>query len=147
MDRTSARRSSVAPAASGSSSGGSGTPSGHPSNRTKRKEKTGFAELIDENVVLIISMSECYMCVTVKRLLVSLGVNPKVFNVDEEEKTSVLMKLSKMNEGASSGTGGPWELPTVYIGGKYLGGVDRVMESHINGELVPMLREVGALWL
>ncbi|PHT55898.1 Glutaredoxin-C9 [Capsicum baccatum] len=147
MDRTSARRSSVAPAVGGSSSGGSGTPSGHPSNRTKRKAKTGFAKLIGENAVLIISMSECCMCVIVKSLLVSLGVNPKVFNVDEEEKTSVLMKLSKMNEGASSGTGGPWELPAVYIGGKYLGGVDKVMESHINGELVPMLREVGALWL
>ncbi|XP_047260450.1 glutaredoxin-C9-like [Capsicum annuum] len=132
MDRTSVRRSSVAPAAGGSSSSGSGTPSGHPSNRTKRKAKTGFAKLIDENVVLIISMSECYMCVTVKSLLVSLGVNPK---------------LSKMNEGASSGTGGPWELPAVYIGGKYLGGVDKVMEIHINGELVPTLREVGALWL
>ncbi|PHU26228.1 Glutaredoxin-C9 [Capsicum chinense] len=65
----------------------------------------------------------------------------------KQEKTSVLIKLSKMNEGASSGTGGPWELPALYIGGKYLGGVDKVMESHINGELVPMLREVGALWL
>ncbi|PHT90501.1 hypothetical protein T459_05614 [Capsicum annuum] len=86
MDRTSVRRSSVAPAASGSSSGGSGMPSGHPSNRTKRKAKTGFAKLIDENVVLIISMSECYMCVTVKSLLVSLGVNPKVFNVMKRKK-------------------------------------------------------------
>ncbi|PHT55900.1 hypothetical protein CQW23_04386 [Capsicum baccatum] len=96
MDGTSAERSSAAPAVGGSSRGGSGTPLGHPSNRRKRKAKT------------------------VKSLLVSLGVNPKVFNMDGEEKTSMLMKLSKMNEGANSGTGGPWELPAVYIGGNYL---------------------------
>ncbi|PHU26227.1 hypothetical protein BC332_04559 [Capsicum chinense] len=130
MDRTSVGRSSAAPTAGGSNSGGSGTPSRHPSNRTKRKALIGFAKLIDENAVLIISISECCMCVTLKSLLMSLGVNSEVFNVDEEEKTSMLMKLSKMNEGARSGTGGSWELPAMYIGGKYLGGVDKVMESH-----------------
>ncbi|KAM3362245.1 glutaredoxin-C9-like [Capsicum galapagoense] len=113
MHRTSALRSSAAPAAGGSSSGGSGTPLGH----------------------------------SLKSLLVSLGVNPMVFKVEEEEKSSVLMKLSKMNEGFSSSTGGPWDLPAVYIGGKYLGGFDKVMESHVKGELVPMLKEAGALWL
>ncbi|PHT96749.1 putative glutaredoxin-C12 [Capsicum chinense] len=70
-----------------------------------------------------------------------------VFKVEEEEKSSVLMKLSKMNEGFSSSTGGPWDLPAVYIGGKYLGGFDKVMKSHVKGELVPMLKEAGALWL
>ncbi|PHU26236.1 hypothetical protein BC332_04568 [Capsicum chinense] len=68
-------------------------------------------------------------------------------HVEEEEKTSVLMKLSKMNDGFSGSTGGPWDLPAVYIGGKYLEGFDKVMESHVKGELVPMLKEVGALWL
>ncbi|PHT55904.1 hypothetical protein CQW23_04390 [Capsicum baccatum] len=84
---------------------------------------------------------------SLKSLLVSMGVNPMVFKVKEEEKTSVLMKLSKMNEGFSSSTGGPWDLQAVYIGGKYLGGFDKVMESHVKGELVPMLKEAGALWL
>ncbi|PHT55916.1 hypothetical protein CQW23_04402 [Capsicum baccatum] len=84
MHRTSALRSSVAPAVGGSSSGGSGTPPGH----------------------------------SLKSLLVSLGVNPMVLKVEEVEKTSMLMKLSKMNEGFSSSTGGPWDLLVVYIGGK-----------------------------
>ncbi|PHT55905.1 hypothetical protein CQW23_04394 [Capsicum baccatum] len=84
---------------------------------------------------------------SVKSLLVSLGLNPMVFKVKEEEKTSVLMKLSKMNEGFSSSTGRPWDLQAVYIGDKYLGGFNKVMESHVKGELVPMLKEPGALWL
>ncbi|KAF3613739.1 hypothetical protein FXO37_36239, partial [Capsicum annuum] len=108
MHRTSALRSSAAPAAGGSNSGGSGTPPGH----------------------------------SLKILLVSLGVNPMVFKVEEEEKTSMLMKLSKMNEGFSSSTGGPWDLPAVYIGGKYLGDFDKVMESHVKDELVPSLRKL-----
>ncbi|KAF3673976.1 hypothetical protein FXO38_05418 [Capsicum annuum] len=106
MHRASASRSSTALAAVKSSSSGSGTPPWLPSNRRKRKRKMGFAKLIAKNAVFIISTSECCMCVMVKSLLVSLGVNPMVFNVDGEEKTSVLMKLSKMNEGANSGTGG-----------------------------------------
>ncbi|PHT90493.1 hypothetical protein T459_05606 [Capsicum annuum] len=113
MHRTSALRSSAAPAASGSSSGGSGMPPRH----------------------------------SLKSLLVLLGVNPIVFKVEEEEKSSVLMKLSKMNEGFNSSTGGPWDLPAVYKGGKYLRGFDKVMESHVKGELVPMLKKAGALWL
>ncbi|PHU26183.1 hypothetical protein BC332_04515 [Capsicum chinense] len=52
-------------------------------------------------------------------------------NVEEEEKTSMFMKLSKMNEGFSSSTEGLWDLPAVYIGGKYLGDFDKVMQSHI----------------
>ncbi|PHU26230.1 Glutaredoxin-C9 [Capsicum chinense] len=105
MHQTRAGRSSAAPALGGSSSGGSRMPPGHPSNRTKRKAKTNFAKLIDENAVIIIS-------------------------------TTVLGTV-----------GGPWELPAEYIGGKYSGGVDKVMESRVNGELVPMLREDGVLWL
>ncbi|PHT96829.1 hypothetical protein BC332_34245 [Capsicum chinense] len=71
-------------------------------------------------------MSECCMCASVKSLLVSLGVNPVIFKVDEEEKTSVLIKLIKMNEGINNDTGEPWELPTVYIRGKDLEGVDKL---------------------
>ncbi|PHU26231.1 hypothetical protein BC332_04563 [Capsicum chinense] len=147
MHRTSAGRFSVTPTAGRSNSGESRTSPGHPSNRRKGKAITGFDKLIFENAILIVSMSECCMCASVKSLLVSLGLNPVIFKVDEEEKTSVLIKLIKMNEVASSDTGEPWELPALYITGKDLECADKVMESHVNIELVPMLREAGALWL
>ncbi|MBA0689036.1 hypothetical protein Goari_006786 [Gossypium aridum] len=38
-------------------------------------------------------------------------------------------------------------VPVVFIGGKLIGSMDRVMASHINGTLVPLLKEAGALWL
>ncbi|PHT55903.1 hypothetical protein CQW23_04389 [Capsicum baccatum] len=125
MHRTSAGRFSITPTTGGSDSGESRTPPGLPSNRRKGKAITGFDKLIAENAILIVSMSECCMCASVKSLLVSLGVNPMIFKVDEEEKTSVLIKLIKMNEGVSNDTGERWELPAVYIRGKDLEGVDK----------------------
>ena len=38
-------------------------------------------------------------------------------------------------------------VPAVFIGGKLVGSMDRVMASHISGSLVPLLKEAGALWL
>ncbi|PHT55915.1 hypothetical protein CQW23_04401 [Capsicum baccatum] len=135
MHRKSVGRFSVTPTAGGSNSGESRTPPRHPSNHRKGKAIIGFDKLIAENAILLISMSECCMCASVKSLLVSLRVNPVIFKVDEEEKTSVLIKLIMMNEGVSNDSGEPWELPTVYIRGKDLESVDKVMESHVNIEL------------
>ncbi|PHT55909.1 hypothetical protein CQW23_04395 [Capsicum baccatum] len=131
MHRTSAGRFSVTPTAGGSNSGESRTPPRLPSNRRKGKAITGFGKLIAGNAILILSMSECCMGASVQRLLVSLGVNPVIFKVDEEEKTSVLIKLIMMNEGVSNDTGEPWELPTVYIRGKDL--EDRKGRSDLHG--------------
>ncbi|CAN1123573.1 GRXC9 [Linum perenne] len=69
----------------------------------------------------------------VKRLLLCIGVNPPVFEVDDENETRVLKELET--------------LPAVFIGGKLFGGLDKVMSSHITGELVPVLKQAGALWL
>ena len=36
-------------------------------------------------------------------------------------------------------------IPQLYVGGKFVGGCDIVREMHGRGELVPLLREAGAL--
>ena len=38
-------------------------------------------------------------------------------------------------------------VPVVFVGGKLVGGIERVIASHIGGTLVPLLKEAGALWL
>jgi glutaredoxin 3 len=38
-------------------------------------------------------------------------------------------------------------VPAVFVGGDLVGGTNRVMALHLSGELVPMLRNAGALWL
>lgn len=84
------------------------------------------------------------MCLVVKRLLLGLGVNPAGLEIDEEREDEVMSELERIGV---EGGGETLKLPAVYIGGRLFGGLDRVMATHISGELVPILKEVGALWL
>lgn len=77
----------------------------------------------------------------VRRLLQGLGVNPTVYEVLTEEETAVAREVF------GSGGSGDAVFPVVFIGGKLIGGIDRLMAVHISGELVPILKEAGALWL
>ncbi|KAK6797453.1 hypothetical protein RDI58_005155 [Solanum bulbocastanum] len=135
---------SSAAAASGSSRSTSCKSPPPPRDQSRRKvRKMGILKVVAENPIVTVAVRGCFMCVTVNSLVQRLGVNPKMIEVEEMEKTAMLVKLSKI-EGSE---GGPWELPAVYVGGKLLGGVDKVMEAHVKGEFVPMLRAAGALWL
>jgi glutaredoxin 3 len=68
-------------------------------------------------------------------------VNPTVYELDHdprgEEIEKALMRL----------LGNSTSVPVVFIGGKLIGAMERVMASHISGTLVPLLKEAGALWL
>lgn len=96
--------------------------------------------MVSENAVIVIGRRGCCMCHVVKRLLQGLGVNPPVHEVPEEEEAAVAGQLSGM-------IGGEVKFPAVFVGGKLFGGLERVMATHISGELVPILKDAGALWL
>ncbi|KAM7278765.1 hypothetical protein ACFE04_005899 [Oxalis oulophora] len=98
--------------------------------------------LASENAVVIFSMSSCCMCHSVKRLLCGLGVNPIVYELDEDPITG-----KEMEKALKRMLGGSFAVPAVYIGGKLVGSMDRVLCAHINGSLVPLLKDAGALWL
>jgi len=100
--------------------------------------------LASDNAVLVFSVTSCCMCHVVKRLFCGLGVNPAVFELDEEgegagnsDMEKVLVRL----------VGKKPAVPAVFIGGELVGGLDRLMAAHISGELVPKLKQAGALWL
>ncbi|KAL1328512.1 hypothetical protein HN51_038352 [Arachis hypogaea] len=98
-------------------------------------------QLASSNAVVVFSCSDCCMSTVVKRLLFSLGVGPTIVELDEhasgQAMEAALYQLS--------GTLQP--VPAVFVGGKFLGGVQTLMASHINGSLIPLLKEAGALWL
>ncbi|MBA0798861.1 hypothetical protein Gohar_009414 [Gossypium harknessii] len=98
-------------------------------------------KLASEKAVVIFSLSSCCMCHAVKRLFCGMGVNPTVYELDQDPRgkdlETALMRL----------LGNSQSVPVVFIGGKLIGAMDRVMASHINGTLVPLLKEAGALWL
>ncbi|XP_058096194.1 glutaredoxin-C5-like [Magnolia sinica] len=97
--------------------------------------------LASENAVVIFSVSTCCMCHAIKRLFCGMGVHPTVYELDEDPRGKELEKALMRLLGSSSA------VPVVFIGGKLVGAMDRVMASHINGTLVPKLKEAGALWL
>ncbi|KAJ7536836.1 hypothetical protein O6H91_12G084200 [Diphasiastrum complanatum] len=98
--------------------------------------------LAASNAVAIFSVSSCCLCHVVKRLLINLGVNPMIYELDKEnDGVEIQNALSRMINNQNQA------VPAVFIGGKLIGGLDQVMAEHISGALVPQLRQAGALWL
>uniref|UniRef100_A0A1D1Z6K6 Glutaredoxin-C3 n=1 Tax=Anthurium amnicola TaxID=1678845 RepID=A0A1D1Z6K6_9ARAE len=97
--------------------------------------------LASESAVVVFSVSSCCMCHAVKRLFCGMGVSPTVYEIDVDPRGR------DMERALTRLLGGPSPVPVVFIGGKLVGAVDRVMASHISGALVPLLKEAGALWL
>ncbi|WCJ27435.1 Glutaredoxin family protein [Euphorbia peplus] len=96
--------------------------------------------VVSTNPVVVFSMSGCCMCTVAKRLLSALGVSPTVVELDHisagPEIQTILFHLA-----------GKQHVPAIFVGGKFLGGIENLMASHINATLVPLLKDVGALWL
>ena len=100
------------------------------------------------NAVVVFSKSRCCMCTVAKRLLFGLGVGPAVVELDEHVSgRDIEAVLSQLMGSSGGGGGGGGAVPAVFVGGKFLGGVETLMACHINGTLVPLLKDAGALWL
>lgn len=115
-----------------------------------KSAKGDLKDTIKENPVIVCGKRGCCMSHVVKRLLQGLGVNPSVYEVDEEDENEVINELERINGGGgrdAKDSGRPVQFPAVFIGGQLFGGLDRIMAAHITGELTPVLKKAGALWL
>ncbi|KAG0479795.1 hypothetical protein HPP92_010653 [Vanilla planifolia] len=98
--------------------------------------------LVSRKPVVIFSKSSCCMCHTVKTLFSELGVNADVHELDEEPQgREVHIALSKLVVRSTA------IIPMVFIGGRMIGSTDKIMSLHLKGQLVPLLKDAGALWL
>lgn len=123
------------------SAGGSSTSPG------RIPQTTTVEAVVSGNAVIVFGRSGCCMCHVARRLLLGHGVNPAMFEVDEKDEASVVEELTRIS-GVNNGDGGlSLQFPVVFVGGKMFGGLEKVMGAHISGDLVPILREAGALWL
>ncbi|GJN31895.1 hypothetical protein PR202_gb20350 [Eleusine coracana subsp. coracana] len=86
-------------------------------------------------------MSSCCMCHTVMRLFRDLGVNPMVVELDEDPRGKEMEKALARLLGRNPA------VPAVFIGSRLVGSTDKVMSLHLSGNLVPLLRNAGGLWV
>ena len=100
------------------------------------------AKLASERTVVVFTASNCSMGDVVTSLLSSLGVNAAVHDLDRDPRGMEMERELARRLGAGTPT-----VPVVFVGGDLVGGTNRVMALHLSGELVPMLRNAGALWL
>lgn len=97
--------------------------------------------LVSETAVLVLGQRGCFMCHVVNRLLLGHGVKPVVYEVEDGEEESGLKEIVGLGHDQRL------QFPAVFIGGRLVGGLDQLMAVHISGDLVPILKEAGALWL
>ncbi|KAM0913870.1 hypothetical protein ACQ4PT_011893 [Festuca glaucescens] len=99
-------------------------------------------KLVSERAVVVFTSSRSSMCDSVTFLLNNLGVNVAVYELDKEQRGREMQRELARRIGR-----GPPVVPAVFIGGNLIGGINRVMAMNLAGELVPMLKNAGALWL
>lgn len=91
------------------------------------------ARLTSDKGVVIFSKSSCCMCYTVSILFQELGVNPMVYDIDQDPDCREI-------ERALARMGCTAPIPAVFIGGKLVGSTNEVMTRHLSGTLIPLLR-------
>jgi glutaredoxin-like protein len=117
----------------------------NPNSSSHKGEEKMILNMVSENALIVIGRHGCCMTHVVKKLLQSLGVNPVIHEVDEEkDEVCVAKELELIIEEQRNCN---VQFPMVFIGGKLFGGLEHVMATHISGELVPLLKQAGALWL
>ncbi|XP_010243568.1 PREDICTED: monothiol glutaredoxin-S10-like [Nelumbo nucifera] len=97
-------------------------------------------KLASQSAAVVFSKSSCCMSHVIKRFFYELGVNPAIHELDEEYRGRE-MEMALLKLGCNPA------VPAVFIGGKFIGSTQKVMALHINGSLIPLLKEAGAIWL
>lgn len=108
---------------------------------------TMMESLVKENPVIVFGQRGCCMCHVVRKLLLGLGVNPPVFEIDTHGNESQLLSSLSNVLVNDKNNANSLQFPLVFVGGELFGGLEKVMATHLSGELVPILKQAGALWL
>ncbi|XP_042475494.1 monothiol glutaredoxin-S7-like [Macadamia integrifolia] len=109
-------------------------------------EMERLTTLASQRAVVIFSNNSCCMSHTIKALFRELGVNPAIYELDEDPRGREI-------ERALQSLGCTPAIPAVFIGGRLMtsstnsSSTKEIMQLHLEGSLVPLLRSVGAIWL
>ncbi|KMS99876.1 hypothetical protein BVRB_1g017270 [Beta vulgaris subsp. vulgaris] len=96
--------------------------------------------LVEEKALVIFSRSSCCISHSVLQLMSNYGANATVYELDNmsngQEVDKALQRLGLRPS-----------VPAVFIGHNLVGGAKEIISLQVQGKLVPMLKEAGALWV
>ncbi|XP_027349933.1 monothiol glutaredoxin-S6-like [Abrus precatorius] len=99
-----------------------------------------ITSMVADKPVVIFSKSTCCLSHSMTSLIRSFGANPTVHELDE-------MANGKQIESALLQMGCQPSVPAVFIGQRFIGGSKKIMSLHVRNELVPLLKNAGAIWI
>ncbi|XP_020210893.1 monothiol glutaredoxin-S6 [Cajanus cajan] len=99
-----------------------------------------ITSMVAEKPVVIFSKSRCCLSHSMTSLIRSFGANPTVHELDE-------MANGEQIESALLQMGCQPSVPAVFIGQRFIGGSKKIMSMHVRNELVPLLKNAGAIWI
>lgn len=111
-----------------------------PNERRTHATQTWIRELVNENPVLLLSVSTCPSCNNAKAIL--RNAKYRVVELDHDPNGKVIRAELRVF--------GIESVPAIWIGGQYIGGYDTGPKGGVKtlkgtGELVKMLKRVGAI--
>ncbi|KAJ6401092.1 MONOTHIOL GLUTAREDOXIN-S6 [Salix viminalis] len=96
--------------------------------------------MIQEKPVVIFSKSSCCMSHSIESLMRGFGANPTIYQLDQIpngqqiERELVVMGFRQ-------------SVPAVFIGQQLIGNERQVMSLLVQNQLVPLLKQAGAIWI
>lgn len=103
--------------------------------------KERMERYISENTVMMFSFSTCPFCKNAKKVLDDMNVSYEAVELNEMDGGMAIRAELAKKTGRTS-------MPNIWIGGKGIGGCNDgpgILTLQKNGQLVPMLKEAGAL--
>ncbi|KAK9733629.1 hypothetical protein RND81_04G080100 [Saponaria officinalis] len=96
--------------------------------------------LVRERPVVIFSKTGCPVSHSMKQLISSFGANPTVYELDQMANGHDIERTLQM-------LGRRPCVPSIFIGGNFVGGPNDLISLQVQGRLVQMLMDAGAIWV
>ncbi|KNA23280.1 hypothetical protein SOVF_026250 [Spinacia oleracea] len=96
--------------------------------------------LVVQKPLVIFTKSSCCISHSVMQLISSYGANATVYELDNMSNGQEVDKALQI-------LGLRPSVPAVFIGQKLVGGANEIISLQVQGRLVPLLKEAGALWV
>ncbi|CAO2839637.1 monothiol glutaredoxin-S1-like [Amaranthus tricolor] len=98
------------------------------------------SRLVEHKPLVIFTKSSCCVSHSVMQLINKYGANVTVYQLDDmsngQEVDKALQRLGLKPS-----------VPAVFIGQKLVGGAKEIISLQVQGKLVPLLKEAGAIWV